>query len=56
MYAPLEEGEEVATTRIKLPGTTGVALAVALAFTVAFGIIPAPVIHFATQASRRLLF
>jgi NADH-quinone oxidoreductase subunit N len=61
MYATAEEGDEAAIAaaaaapRIRLPGTTGVALAVALVFTVAFGIIPAPVIHFATQASRHLL-
>jgi NADH-quinone oxidoreductase subunit N len=62
MYTPAsadEDGEADAAAagpRIPLPFGTGLALAITLAVTLAFGIIPQPMIHFATEASRRLLF
>ncbi|HVE47155.1 MAG TPA: NADH-quinone oxidoreductase subunit N [Acidimicrobiales bacterium] len=37
--------------RLRLPATTGIAVAVAVAFTVAFGLLPSPMIHFARQAT-----
>jgi NADH-quinone oxidoreductase subunit N len=57
MYTPAAEDDAAAALpRIPLPFGTGVALAVTLAVTLAFGIVPQPMIHFATEASRRLLF
>jgi NADH-quinone oxidoreductase subunit N len=53
MYSPLEEGAE-AGPRIRLPFGTGLALGLAVAFTVAFGIVPQPIIQFARQASERI--
>jgi NADH-quinone oxidoreductase subunit N len=38
------------TDRITIPGTTGVALAIALVFTVGVGLFPGPVIDFARNA------
>ena len=52
MYGPLPEGEEPST--IPVPRTAGVALAIALAFTLVVGVLPAPVIDFARHAT--LLF
>ena len=58
MYTPLEgdDAEAAAAVRIPLPFGTGLALALTVGFTLAFGIVPQPVIHFATEASHRLLF
>lgn len=56
MYTPVEVAEGAVPARIPLSFGTGAALAVTLAFTLAFGVIPQPMIHFATEASRRLLF
>jgi NADH-quinone oxidoreductase subunit N len=53
------DGGGVATavrTRVHVPFGTRLALTLTLAFTLGFGIVPQPVIHFATEASRRLLF
>ena len=52
MYGPAAEGEEQA--RFGIPASTGAALAVAVAFTVVVGLLPAPVIDFARHAT--LLF
>jgi NADH-quinone oxidoreductase subunit N len=52
MYGPPAEGEEPAT--IAIPRTAGAVLVIALAFTLAVGIVPAPVIDFARHAT--LLF
>jgi NADH:ubiquinone oxidoreductase subunit 2 (subunit N) len=52
MYGPPAEGEEQAN--IPVPRSAGVALAIALAFTLVVGILPAPVIDFARHAT--LLF
>jgi NADH:ubiquinone oxidoreductase subunit 2 (subunit N) len=41
-------------TRVVVPVTTGVVIAVCVVFTVAFGIVPGPFIHLAEHAS--LLF
>jgi NADH-quinone oxidoreductase subunit N len=53
MYSPLEEGAE-AGPRLRLPFGTGLALGLAVAFTLAFGIVPQPIIEFARQASERI--
>jgi len=55
MYTPPEDGAEPAP-RTAMPFGTGLALGLTLAVTLAFGIVPQPMIHFATEASRRLLF
>jgi NADH-quinone oxidoreductase subunit N len=52
MYGPSPEGEEQAA--IHVPRTAGAALAIALAFTLVVGVLPAPVIDFARHAT--LLF
>ncbi|HEV7886365.1 MAG TPA: NADH-quinone oxidoreductase subunit N [Acidimicrobiales bacterium] len=60
MYTPTgdadDDAEVAALPRLRLPFGTGVVLAVTTAFTIAFGIVPQPMIDFATEASRRLLF
>lgn len=61
MYTPLEEGEEgdaqaARGSRIPVPFGAALTLGVAVAFTLAAGIVPQPVIQFARQASERLLF
>lgn len=48
MYMAVPEDEEAA--RVRIPGTVGLALGVALAFTVVFGVLPSPIIDFARQA------
>jgi len=40
--------------RLPVPAATGVVVAVAAAFTVAFGLVPSPMIHFARQATLLL--
>ncbi|PLS75148.1 MAG: NADH-quinone oxidoreductase subunit N [Actinobacteria bacterium] len=45
------EGAPPAQPRLRLPATTGVAVAVAVAFTLAFGLLPSPMIRFARQAT-----
>ena len=52
MYGPPAEGEE--QTAIPVPRSAGIALGIALAFTLVVGILPAPVIDFARHAT--LLF
>ena len=57
MYTPLGEEAEAAAAvgpRVRLPFGTGVALSVAVAFTLAFGIVPQPIIEFAREASERM--
>ncbi|MDQ1445838.1 MAG: NADH-quinone oxidoreductase subunit [Acidimicrobiaceae bacterium] len=56
MYTPLSDEDAAAAPRIPLPFGTGVVLVVAVAFTLAFGIAPQPMIEFARQASHNLLF
>jgi NADH-quinone oxidoreductase subunit N len=64
MYSPESESSDASDDaagvstlpRLRIPFGTGVALAVTLAFTLAFGVIPQPMIDFATDASRRLFF
>ena len=48
------EGGEAAPAPVALPATVAIAVVAAAAFTVAFGLVPSPVIHFARQAT--LLF
>jgi NADH-quinone oxidoreductase subunit N len=48
MYMAAPEDEDA--PRPVIPGTVGLALAVTLAFTLGFGIVPSPVIRFAEQA------
>ncbi|MDP8992706.1 MAG: NADH-quinone oxidoreductase subunit N [Actinomycetota bacterium] len=48
------EGEEDAEEPIRIPRTMGAALAVSVAFTVVFGVLPAPVIAFARDATNLL--
>jgi hypothetical protein len=51
MAAPAEsEGEEEAP-RLTVPAGIGIALAVTLAFTLAVGVLPQPVIRFAERAT-----
>lgn len=45
------EASAPAQPRLRLPATTGIAVAVAVAFTLAFGLLPSPMIHFARQAT-----
>jgi len=52
MYTGTPDG--VAAVPVTVPVPVGIALTVALAFTVVFGLIPSPLIHFATRAT--LLF
>ena len=52
MYGPPAEGDE--QTSIPVPRSAGIALGIALAFTLVVGILPAPVIDFARHAT--LLF
>ncbi len=52
MYAQPEDGENV--RRLAVPAATGIVVAVAAAFTVAFGLVPSPMIHFARQATLLL--
>jgi NADH-quinone oxidoreductase subunit N len=57
MYSPApgeEEAASAALPRIPLPATVAVTLVVALAVTVVFGLVPAPMISFARKAT--LLF
>jgi NADH-quinone oxidoreductase subunit N len=54
MFMAPADAEADERGRIPLPATVGAALAITLAFTVGFGILPAPMIHFAKQAT--LLF
>jgi NADH-quinone oxidoreductase subunit N len=56
MYTPLTDEESAALPRLRLPAGTTVVLAAAVAFTLAFGIVPQPIIHFAREASQHLLF
>jgi NADH-quinone oxidoreductase subunit N len=57
MYTPLPDDVEVLhQPKLRLPFGTGVVLFVTLAFTLVFGIVPQPVIDFARDASRNLLF
>jgi NADH-quinone oxidoreductase subunit N len=60
MYTPpAEEGEgaePAVPARTRLPFGTGLALAITVTFTLAFGIVPQPMIEFAREASRHLLF
>lgn len=53
MYSPVDEAAEGAP-RLRLPFSTGLALGLAVAFTLAFGIVPQPIIEFARQASERI--
>ena len=57
MYAQPSEAEMVADAPSRLlpvPVTTGLAVTAAVAFTVAFGLVPSPMIHFARQATLLL--
>jgi NADH-quinone oxidoreductase subunit N len=55
MYSPAGEGEAAErTSRLPVPVGVGIALALTLGFTLAFGMVPDPVVHFATRAT--LLF
>ena len=55
MYTPPEE-DAAPSPRLRLPFGAGLALGIAVLFTLAAGIVPQPVIQFARQASERLLF
>jgi len=48
-----QEGAE-GVRRLAVPAATGVVVAVAAAFTVGFGLVPSPMIHFARQATLLL--
>ncbi len=50
MYAPAAEGDEP-LVRLPVPRTVGLALVVTVAFTVAVGLLPGPVIDFARHAT-----
>jgi NADH-quinone oxidoreductase subunit N len=50
--AVAQEGE--GARRLAVPAATGVVVAVAAAFTIAFGLVPSPMIHFARQATLLL--
>ena len=59
MYAQPSEAEMVAdgdapSRLLPVPVTTGLAVTAAVAFTVAFGLVPSPMIHFARQATLML--
>ena len=54
MYTPLPAGDEAPPRRLAVPAATGLVLAVAATFTVAFGLVPSPMIHFARQATLLL--
>ncbi|MDQ3756605.1 MAG: NADH-quinone oxidoreductase subunit N, partial [Actinomycetota bacterium] len=49
MAAPAEDDDD--TPRLSVPAGIGIALAVTLAFTLAVGVLPQPVIRFAERAS-----
>jgi NADH-quinone oxidoreductase subunit N len=53
MYAPAAEGEE-SGPRITVPRGVGIALVLTIGFTVAFGVLPSPIMRFAEDA--RFLF
>ena len=55
MYAPPEDGEGAEGRRgLAVPGAAALAVAAAVAFTVAFGLIPSPMISFARDATLLL--
>jgi len=58
MYAQVDDGapQEAAegVRRLPVPAATGLVVAVAAAFTIGFGLVPSPMIHFARQATLLL--
>ena len=58
MYSTPPEAEPAAegagVRRLPVPFTTGLVVAAALVFTVAFGLVPSPMVHFARQATLML--
>jgi NADH-quinone oxidoreductase subunit N len=51
MFMTTPDGEGEAAARLVIPAGIGMVLAVTVAFTVGFGILPSPIIHFARAAT-----
>ena len=54
MYTPLAEDEAVGARHLSVPAASALVVGVAAAFTIAFGLVPSPMIHFARQATLLL--